>query len=74
MGKVVHLTTYKRTRKGNWVFRFSSTDMGSVMLLAQSTLAPANIFIKFFSCERAGAAFVDFLLLNDFYHPELDRR
>lgn len=73
MGKVVRLTTYKRTRKGNWIFRFSSTDLGSIMLLAQSTLAPENVFVKFFSDENSGSAFVDFLQLHDFYHPELDK-
>ena len=73
MGKVVRLTTYKRAREGNWIFRFSSTDLGSIMLLAQSTLAPENVFVKFFSDENSGSAFVDFLQLHDFYPPELDK-
>lgn len=73
MSKVVKLTIYKVKQKGNWRLRFSETDMGSILLIAQSILAPENVFVKYFCEQKEASSFVDFLETHDFWNPEIDQ-
>ena len=70
VGKVIKITTFQSVKRGNWTLRYSCTDMGSIMLLARSLLAPENSFIKYFHDEEVAASFGDFLTKNDFYDPD----
>ena len=67
--KFVKLTTFNTIKRGNWFIRFSTTDMGSLMLLARSAISYENVFIKYFSSEEEAVSFCDFLVLHDFYNP-----
>jgi hypothetical protein len=71
-GKIVKLTTFKTVKRGNWLLRFSCTDMNSIMLLAVSVLAPENMFLKYFTKEDDATSFTDFLVLHDFWSPEIE--
>ena len=66
-GKVIKITTFQSVKRGNWLLRFSCTDMGSIMLLASSVSNPENVFIKYFSDEDVAIAFVEFLVQQAFY-------
>lgn len=70
--KVIRLTTFGLAKRGNWMLKFSSTDMDTIMLLARSVLAPENVFIRFFSDEESATSFADFLVVNDFYSPDIE--
>ena len=68
----VPLITYKHRVLGNWWVRFSSTSKNTIMLLAQSTLAPENSFVWFFTDQDKAVSFVDFLQHHDYWSPYVD--
>lgn len=67
VGKVIKITTFQTVKRGNWLLRFSVTDMDSIMLLCSSTNNIENTFIKFFKTEEEAVSFVDFLVTQEHY-------
>ena len=66
--KVVKITSYQAVKRGNWLLRFSVTDMASILLIAMNSLNQENVFLKFFNNEEEVVSFVDFLVTQDYYH------
>lgn len=66
VGRVIKITTFQTVKRGNWLLRFSVTDMDSIMLLCSSTTTD-NTFIKFFNSEEEAVSFVDFLVTQEHY-------
>jgi hypothetical protein len=67
VGKVIKITTFQTVKRGNWLLRFSVTDMGSILLLCSLTTNIENTFIKFFNTEEEAVSFVDFLVTQEQY-------
>ena len=67
--RIIKLSTLQTVKRGNWKLRYSFTNMHTIMLIASSTLAPSNVFVKYSYAEEDASTSADFLVLNDFYNP-----
>jgi len=62
--KIERLAVFPGSKRGDWVFRVSISNMENIMVMAFCTVEPKDMLLRYFVSEELAAAFIDEVAMN----------